>query len=636
MTSVSMTDFQNLLQPGEIGDLNIDIQKGLTALTTTAVSKVTAPNVQALGPLVTAIKNAASATQFAAPAAPASGTINPSYADVKNTITKYSSIPTIITGFTPPTIPATSLSGPPTPATTNPTYLALINYIKESISDIGSQMIPNIIQQNAAKTDPATLTALQVLITAYINYLNGIVAAFMMNMTEIDINYENIIANIEKILNKIGIAVKSPNLISIADLYSLVQPLPAVVAQTFTPPAVPARIPPVTQTQDGSFKLNSDSGYNRYGGYATQFPSPTQIICLNLNPVSGVPNIPIWPGAGWPVTGQYIQGGTTVVSAGNTQVPSNPYINGIMITLSKPMVGLRGQGDQGSIFTYTFTPPPGTPAALAAPAAYTAAQTAYESAVNAASGAYSTAMTKYNALQSGALSALPRPTPNAVSVESANSINTSLNALVATKGIGALKSQKAIVAIKSIPEIFNSMANYILGNNAFLVTIGNQGSYVAGYLAPIYPIPRDLMKLFTGLTLTNFEASLTQPNTGIIPVLVSKYTSDVALNLIQKIVSKANSTLGSEAQKTLGGSILTKIYGFYIMFLNKIITAFKIDLSNDIAINPHITLLNKVLGKQSITLLTVAPRLGGGRRRYKKCLTRKRQKRGRRHITKRR
>ena len=636
MSSVSMTDFQNLLQPGELGELNVDIQKGLAALTTTAVSNVTAPNVQALGPLVTAIKTAASASQFAAPAASASGTLDPTYADVKNTITKYSSIPTIITAFTPPTIPASSLSGPPMPATTNSTYAGLINYIKESISDFGSQMIPNIIQQNAAKTDPAVLTALQALITAYVNYLNGIVAAFMINTTEVDINYENILANIEKILNKLGIAVKSPNLISIADLYSLVQPLPAVVAQTFTPPAVPAAIPPVTQTQNGSFVLNSDNGYNQQGSYAPQFPSATQIICLNQNPVTGV-SIPVWPDAGWGITGQYIQGGTTVASAGNTQAPSNPYVGGIMITLNKPMVGLKGQGDQGTVYTYTFTPPAGSPAAIAAPAAYTAAQTAYQSAVNAASGAYSTAMTKYNTLQSGALSALPRPTPNGVIVEIASSINTSLNALVASKGIGALKSQKAIAAIQSIPDIFNSMANYILGNNTFLVTIGNQGSYVSGYLAPIYPIPPNLMKLFTGLTLTNFEASLTQPSTGIIPVLVSKYTSDVALNLIQKIVSKANSTLSSEAQKILGGSILTKIYGFYIMFLNKIITAFKIDLSNDIAINPHITLLNKVLGKQSIILLTVAPRLGGGRRRYKKRVTRKQQKkRGRRHTSKRR
>lgn len=634
---VTIDDFMNLLKPGQLGDVGFTLQTGISNLTTTAMVNVLPADVRALGPLITAVRTAAISTALA----PAVGSTGPNtLVDSKRVTDEYATVPTVITAYTTQAAPLPSSGATATQvplAIINPTYKALITFLKKSIDDFGSILIVNIVQQNASKRDAATINALIALVTSYINYLSGIVKAFKFNTIDLDPNYDLIIANIEKTVNKMGVTVGSPSSVLLSDLYSLVQPLPPVVMQKFTPPTPPPAVPPNGVLADGSVKINSDNGYSSRGQYATQFPSTTQVICLNVNAVDGKPNIPVWPQPGWAVTGQYIQPGTTLVSAGGTQAPSNPYLGGILITVNKPMIGQRGQGDQGSVFTYTFTPPVGSPARTAAAAAFVPAQAAYESAVRVASGSYAAAMSQFNRVQSGALAASPRPTPDAPIVEIGKSINTSLNAMITQKRLGALKNLKTITAIKQLPNTFGALVTYIISNKTFLATIGNQASFVIEYLAPLYPIPKDTQKLYDTLNVNNFETNLTQANTGILTLLVSKYTNDFSSNLLQKIVGKANSTLGSEAQKTAGASIISKMFGYYIQFLNSIINIFKVNLGADISINPHITLLNRVMSKTGVRIL-IAPVATGGRRkrisRRQKKVRRKyktKTKKGRRH-----
>ena len=87
----------------------------------------------------------------------------------------------------------------------------------------------------------------------------------------------------------------------------------------------------------------------------------------------------------------------------------------------------------------------------------------------------------------------------------------------------------------------------------------------------------------------------------------------------------------SPTDTQLASSIVTKIFGFYIAFLNSIINIFQINLSKDNAIVPHAALLNKILSKARITLLTAPVALGGDRKkksvRRKKIRRRKTNKR---------
>lgn len=629
--AVTIDDFLNLLKPGQLADVGFTIQSGMSNLTTTAMFNVLPADVRALGPLVTAVRTAAISTALAPPAG---ATGAPGVADIKRVTDEYATIPTLITAYVTPAAPRPpSGSSQTISASIDPTYNALIRFIRKSIDDFGSILMVNTIQLNGTKSDAATIAALTTLVISYTSYLSGIVKAFKFNTADLDPNYDLIIGNIEKTINKMGVTVGSPRNILLSDLNTLVIPLPPVVAQTFTPPTPPPAVPLNGLSPDGSIKLNSDSGYNAAGHYATQYPSPTQIICLNVNPLNGIPNIPIWPQPGWAVSGKYVQPGTTLISANRTQAPSNPYVNGILIGLSTPMVGLRGQGDQGFVSTYTFTPPVGHPLRTAAFAAFAPAQEAYESAVRVTSGSHAAAMRQFNMVQSGALAALPRPTPDAPIVEIAKSINASLSAMIREKRLGAVRNLRTITAIRELPSIFSGLVHYIMTNRAFLVSIGNQGAFTIEYMAPIFPIPPATQRLYDTLNMNNFETNLTQANTGILTVLISRYTVDFSSNYIQKIISKANSTLGSETQKIAGASIISKFLSFYISFLNRIINIFKINLGADISINPHITLMNRVLSKMGTAILIAPTASGGGRkrlsRRHKKLRRRYKTKRGR-------
>jgi len=337
---------------------------------------------------------------------------------------------------------------------------------------------------------------------------------------------------------------------------------------------------------------------------------------------------------GWRIIGNFLAPGTIVTHVGRSQT-SSPYVDGYIINLSIALINPVDQ--QGDVFEYKFLAAP-TGATLTALNTYTQKiaenNTAYQKTVADAAAAftaseakkqsdYTAAQAKYTSDMTAYTSSLPRATPNALLVEVCKSINTSLNAIVAAKGLSALKSAKSILAVKNLPVLFGGLIDYLNTNGPFYVKAGNIGSFVTDYInkADFYPPPTATRTLFSSISTQNFETNLSQPTTGIIPFLVSKYTGDFPMTLISKIVSKANSTISSPGDLQLASSIITKIFGFYIPFLNSIINIFKISVSKDISIVPHVELLNKILSKARITVLTNPVALGGGRQ--KRSLRRK-------------
>jgi hypothetical protein len=614
-SAVTIEDFINLLKPDQLEEISFIIETAVSNLTTTAMVKVVPADVKALGPLITAVRTAGTSTALTPP----SGTTGAmAAASMKKVIDAYATIPTSITAYTTQNTPLPS-SGASTDerilAGINPAYNALIRYIKKSLDDFCSVLLVTAIQQNASKKDSTTLSALSALVVSYTSYLNGIIKAFKFASADLHPNYDSIITNVEKTLQKLGTTLASPTNIPLSEIYSLVQPLPPVVAKTFVAPTQPKTYPPNPLSPDGSIKINSDVGYDFHGAPVGQFYGTTRILCVNQNISTGEP-MTILPAPGWGIAGQYVQPGTTVTGLQMHGVQISPWVGGLIFTLSKPMVGLKpAGGDVGMVYTYTFTPPNGSPERAAAIAAYSKSEEERKALIKKELDAYTASMNQYNLLQSGAIASLPRPTPDAPIVEIAKSLNKSLSNIVKPGGLTPFKSQRTIAAIKQIPSSFGAVVTYILNNKAFLVAIGNQVQFVVEYFTPIHPIPAATQRLYDTLSIANFETNLTQPTTGILTVLMSRYTQDFSLNLLQKIISKANSSLSSDAQKRMGASILSKVCSYYIDFLNSIINIFSINLGADIAINPHITLVNKVLSKIDARILIAPAATGGGRKR---------------------
>lgn len=628
--TIAIDEFINLLKPGQLGDIGFILQNALSNLTTTAMTRVVQADIRALGPLVIAIRTAGIAPGITGGAQSISPAL---FAAIRSVTDQYTTLPTALTAYTTqvaPLPPSGAISTQTISASIHVPYRTVILFLKKTIDDFGSSFLMNVVRLCELR-GASTVTPLTAVIISYVNFLSGIVNAFKFTSADLDPNYDRIIANIEKTISKMGLTIRSPGTILLSDLHRLTQPLPPVVAKVFIPPSPPPAVTPNGVSPDGSLQLDSDAGFDIYGHYSSQFPTTTQIICEDRNAVSRVANISIFPEAGWAVTGQYIQPGTKLVSAKSCDLAGNPYVKGILITVDKPMIGLKGQGDQGSAFRYKFTPPAGSAAQISAAAAFIPSQKLYENDIRIASGSHAAAIAQYNHLQSGAIASLPRPTPDGPLIEVTKSINTILTAMITRRTLTALNSRATIAAIKELPNIFGGLVNYILSNSTFLITIGNQETFVREYFAPLFPIPAATQNLYNTLTVTNFESNLTQANTGILRVLVSKYTTDFSSNLFQKIVNKANSTLSSDAQKIAGASIISKILINYIEFLNSIINIFKINLGADIAINPHITILNSILMNTGVQILS-APVVRGGRRTR---ISRDRVKLRRKHKTKR-
>ena len=105
----------------------------------------------------------------------------------------------------------------------------------------------------------------------------------------------------------------------------------------------------------------SDNGYTASGHFATHFPSSTRIILDTRSPVLNDKGDVInygapaeTPNPGSIIRGPFIAPGTTVVSVENSgRLPSNPYVNGQTVSISKPLVNMKE--DRGLVFVYSFT-----------------------------------------------------------------------------------------------------------------------------------------------------------------------------------------------------------------------------------------------------------------------------------------
>ena len=93
--------------------------------------------------------------------------------------------------------------------------------------------------------------------------------------------------------------------------------------------------------------MKTDNGYNSRGGDTSHFLNSNQIIILTSTPKH--------PSIGNIITGNFIQNGTTITNITQTIAQSDITLPAIIITLSKPLVGISEKA--GDIFTYTATVP---------------------------------------------------------------------------------------------------------------------------------------------------------------------------------------------------------------------------------------------------------------------------------------
>jgi len=221
-----------------------------------------------------------------------------------------------------------------------------------------------------------------------------------------------------------------------------------------------------------------------------------------------------------------------------------------------------------------------------------------------------------------------RATPDPVIVEILKSISNSINAFVAANKIDTINNPKTIRAINQLPVLISSIANHFsdVGNVKLLTTIGVK-DFIAGNLAPIFPIPPTTLDLFDkALTKVNFKANLTKPTVGIIPFITTNYMGNFALNNIKKVVNKSSSSSGQT--KLSASSFVSKLFEKYIAFLNNLINIFGITITDDAAIKPHLDILGTSLANMEYKLLLAPQPLVGGMKR--RSTRRKRARRSRR------
>ena len=137
------------------------------------------------------------------------------------------------------------------------------------------------------------------------------------------------------------------------------QPPPQQTQQTQQTQSPPQQTPPPAS---GPLLYRvTDNGYTATGHYATHFPTFTQIVLDSREPIfDGNGNLINFgsrantPKIGSTINGPFIQPGTVLLDVIDTPtMPSNPYVGGQVITISKPIQNMRE--DRGDVFTYTFT-----------------------------------------------------------------------------------------------------------------------------------------------------------------------------------------------------------------------------------------------------------------------------------------
>jgi len=204
----------------------------------------------------------------------------------------------------------------------------------------------------------------------------------------------------------------------------------------------------------------------------------------------------------------------------------------------------------------------------------------------------------------------PRATPDPVITETAKSINTSMNNIITLNKADSFNNPKVIKSLKTIPAIISNLGKYILDtvNLPILSGVGAK-DFIVGNLAPIFPIPAATKTLFDSLTKDTFKANLIKPTTGIIQFLTLNYTSNFVQN-IKKMVDRTKNSTGQI--KLIASSSVTKMLSSYFILLNTLINIFNIKLADDLAIAPHIDIINNLTSMPNLKILTSPQPLTGG------------------------
>lgn len=216
MTTLTIEDFNNLFKPGQLPDLGFIVDGALSKVTTATLLNIPDTEIKGLGARITAIRAAAISPTLAVAG-------SPYLDDIKKITDTYATIPTYISNYVKPT-GAAVLSAGSKPGLTVPPYSLILGYLKKSIHDFDSILLFELVLQNAAKTDPTTITELTTLIRNYITYLNGIITTFRLDNGTLDKTYYRILANIEKIIIKMDIIVPSSKTIDVSLFVPLVEP----------------------------------------------------------------------------------------------------------------------------------------------------------------------------------------------------------------------------------------------------------------------------------------------------------------------------------------------------------------------------------------------------------------------------
>lgn len=607
MTStISITDFVNLLQPGQLTDIGLTIKTALSNVTISTMKNIPMASIKKLAETTTTgsivpIITSASSTALAAPATSSGSNYR---ADIKKITDAYKTLPTFITAYTVPTnLPpprqgsSGSAQGPL--ATTNPTFNDIITFLKKTFDDFGSVLLFSVIQQNASKNDSATLTALTGLVVAYINYLGYVVGTFRLDPGSIDPKYDAIIESIEKTLGKMDITLPSITTVDVKALNVIVEP-------TVIPRVIPS----------GQLLLQTSNGLNTNHQFSPQFPTKTQIICQPtlLDPATNRGYTPAASLRAPPVGStvgvlHFLQANTKVTNVQtNYPLPNSPTTMGYLVTIDKPLIGSE-VATVTNVWSVRFTYPP-IPEETAA-------------------------FEKYNRWRTSS-----RAMPDPIIVEIGKSINISINSIVSgaarpsgarTKTLAQCNNQNTINIIKTIPTLIDDLATFVTKNEKAIFKLPSINNFVRDEMAKIYPLPNDTKKYVTELNSQNFQQNLTNPTNGILKILIPKYTSDYSNNIIKKMVNNANRVADGPV-KDLASSICTKIIKLHVAILNALIRAFYIDLSSDISIQPLLEIFTPIFSMAKFNIITTMSQ-AGGRRNKRKTRANKIKRRCRRRRT---
>ena len=230
----------------------------------------------------------------------------------------------------------------------------------------------------------------------------------------------------------------------------------------------------------------------------------------------------------------------------------------------------------------------------------------------------------------GAIGSSPDPavrrTPSGVMIEIAHAIRLPVLAIIAAKDFNKYNNEANINALKSIPDLLQNF-----------VTLSRDpvcAAYLTNFSTSIIPIPEVTRTLFVNLNASNFSASLSQLNTGImnylsvlvlaqIPHWLCTFISWIGIRIVGRSFSNPD-----QLNQLVAKTVL--VLKGYFDILNVIINIFQVSIQNDPAglrIAEHI---NNVTTKNGFKV-NLVPVVRGGKM-YKRKRSRKQAQRRRRRV----